>query len=99
MPNGGYPLHFLAPIPGTDLALHAGGTDVELLQYTPAEPGSTARPRPASLGSLSREQIGALTHHLLYWSGPLTADLRAALSGGRLPIRPQFHARGCLYDY
>ena len=59
----------------------------------------TDRPRPVSLSSLSREQVGALIYHLLYWNGPVNADLRTALDLGRLPVRPQFPTRGCLYDY
>ena len=99
MPNGGYPKHLLVAFRGSELRLHARGTSVELLQYVPALPGSADRPQPVPLSTLTREQVGALLYHLLYWNGSIGADLRESLSHGSLPIQPQFAVSNCLYDY
>ena len=99
MPNGGYPLQLLTPIAGTDLAIHVRATEVALWQQVPTCDAADTPPTFVSLAALTADQVGALAYHLLYWNGPVNADLRTALDLGRLPVRPQFHTRGCLYDY
>jgi hypothetical protein len=99
MPNGGYPMQFGAQLSGTDLVLHVNGTDVALMRFPAAEPGSTTRPFPVTVCTLTKEQVGGLVYHLLYWNGSISPELRGDLRSGVVPITPQYRTRGCLYDY
>jgi hypothetical protein len=104
MPNGGYPLHVLTPVDGTDLAIHIKGRHVELMRRVPEEAAETPRrfPRYNVLGSLTDVQVAALMHHLLYWGG--APDTMHATDGAQLyvgteRIEPKFRQPGCVYDY
>jgi hypothetical protein len=101
MPNGGYPMHLLTPIQGTNLALHVKGSDVQLLQRREAEATDHTNHRTHwnSRGALTRDQVGAILYHLSYWSGAvahgdLTTLSTALFRGRHIPTLP-----GCIYDY
>ena len=95
MPNGGYPMHFLAPLPDTDLGIHAKATSVRFVQR------STAGQPPSwtGVGSLTSEQVGALTYHLLYWSTGMNSAALAALRDRLQGVKPALQSRDFLYDY
>lgn len=61
MPNGGYPMHLLTPIQGTDLALQVKGSEVQLLQRRELEVTDPKHRCPIwdSRGALTRDQVGA----------------------------------------
>lgn len=69
MPNGGYPMHYLIQIPGTDLAIHADGATVHLKRAIEArilDTGGTA-PQYEDIGTFTNEHINGLLYHLNYW--------------------------------
>jgi hypothetical protein len=90
MPNGGYPLHFLAVLRGTGLALRSNGRHLELVKSVRPASGEE-KAQLEVVGEFSRDQMSALVYHLTYWGGVLGAGKPLGL--------PQFKAAGCVYDY
>lgn len=101
MPNGGYPMHLLTPIQGTNLALHVKGSDVQLLQRRELEVTDPEHRRPHwdSRGALTRDQVGAILYHLSYWSGAVAHGDLTTLSTALFRGRHISTLPGCIYDY
>lgn len=97
MPNGGYPRHLLLPM-NADLALRFSGAEATLQRLERPAPGQT-RPSWTTIGDLSAEQLRALLFHLDYWGGNHDAQHGVEMRFLREQVRPQYHAKGCLYDY
>jgi len=96
MPNGGYPMHFLARVGGTEFAIHAQGANVELVRdLSRADETAVAdRPRWEKVGNLTERQITGLLYHLRYWGGGKSGSM----FNGR-QVSPQYGAVSCEYDY
>jgi hypothetical protein len=102
MPNGGYPLHLITRIPGSDLALFLRGSAMQLvrLQKTSAE-GTRRTVQVEEVGQFTSGQITALLFHLQYWGGGTDTNEhgrpRGTFNGQR--VSPQFQSTDCVYDY
>ena len=96
MPNGGYPMHFLARVGGTEYAIHAQGANVELVRDLSETIKTTEAHRPhwEKVGNLTERQITGLLYHLRYWGG----DKSGAMFNGR-QVAPQYGSGSCEYDY
>lgn len=103
MPNGGYPINFMAPIGDTGFALIAHGSDVRLVQRFDQAPekGTELRPKFHSIGDLMPNQIRALLYHLQYWGGGSDGHGSSATNSTFLGevVEPKFRTAGCIYDY
>ncbi len=101
MPTGGYPMHLLTSIQGTDVALHAQGYEVHLLQRREREATDREHRRPTrdDRGALTRDQVSALLYHLAYWSGVVKHDDLRSLSAALFQGRRISTLPGCTYDY
>ena len=107
-PIGGYPMHVMLRIEGTDFALLISGTKVRLTRVTnePGDDGTYSRPRRHvdTLGTLTEQQVEGLVYHLAYWGGmrqerpPSHANHHDWVFNGRL-AQPKFRVKGCSYDY
>lgn len=103
MPNGGYPINFMAPIGDLQLCLIAHGSHVrlvELLETSPSQ-GTGVRHKLRVMGELTTSQTCALTYHLLYWGGSLeslSSDMPTPTFMGET-LEPKFRTAGCIYDY
>jgi len=103
MPNGGYPMHYLIQIPGTEFAMHADGATVHLKRAIEGRihPSGGTVPQYENIGTLTNEQACGLLYHLNYWgidtSGGHIEDHGATFNGKT--IQPQYKSAGCVYDY
>ena len=108
MPNGGYPMHVMLRIEGTDFALLISGTKVRLTRVTddPGDDHTNTRPRRHvdTLGTLTEQQVEGLVYHLAYWGGMRQERPQSRshhhdwVFNGRL-AQPKFRTKGCIYDY
>lgn len=113
MPNGGYPMHFMTIIEGTDLALMLSGTNISVVRLSEPTNPTRARYRITKLGTFTEDQVHALVYHLAYWGGlreepsptrQRSTDqhhahpTRTLMFNGR-PCQPRFRTKGCIYDY
>jgi len=103
MPNGGYPMHYLMHIPGTDLTIHADGATVHIKRFIKSRilPSGATRPKYEEISTLTNEQICGLLYHLNYWgidtsNGQLGSN---TATFNRKVIEPQYRNNGCAYDY
>ncbi len=103
MPNGGYPMHFMTRVEGSDLALSLKGSDMTLVRLIEPSQDDPLRLRIKSemVGRLTPNQIRGLLFHLQYWGGGSEDGAhgtpRGTFAGQR--IEPQFDAANCVYDY
>lgn len=75
-------MHLRTTIQEIDLALHAMGAQVHLLQQRQPEAPDHENGRPTweGRGGLTSDQVGALPYHLAYWSGAVAHDNFSAVS-------------------
>lgn len=102
MPNGGYPISFLAPVGDAGLALLVHGRQMQLVQITDAvdEHSGNATKRSELLGEFSTDQICALLFHLQYWGGgSRQRNGREVKTFDDHVIGARYRVAGCLYDY
>jgi len=102
MPNGGYPISFLAPVGDAGLALLVHGRHVQLVQITEAvdEDNDAPTRRSEVIGEFSTDQICALLHHLQYWGGgSRQRNGREVKTFDDQVIGARYRVAGCHYDY
>jgi|FLOH01.1.fsa_nt_gi hypothetical protein len=95
MPNGGYPMHYLMSLAGTDLVIHANASQVYLKRRLEPRvlPSGRTVPSFETLGEFSVNQLSALLYHLKYWGKNSEGKFN------NVRIQPQYNSAGCLYDY
>jgi hypothetical protein len=98
MPDGGYPLHLVTPFTDSPFVLALHGADVHLKERFFPDPESR-RFQLASHGALSEQQVAAVLFHLLEWGTQLNPEQIRRLNYRGHPVKPQFRASSCWYDY
>lgn len=102
MPNGGYPIYFMAVLPESGFAIQAYGKNVQLVRLLSRDSGIDEPETKSAerLGEFSTDQICALLYHLRYWGGAhaFTEGKRRETFDYEL-IGPRYHSTGCIYDY
>ena len=103
MPNGGYPMHYLMHIPGTDFTIHADGATVHIERFIESRtlPSGETRPQYEEISTLTNAQICGLLYHLNYWGIDTSAEqvgIHGDTFNGKI-IEPQYRNNNCAYDY
>lgn len=97
MPNGGYPLSLVLGFPERpDVVLHVRGARLDLTRWETLEDGRRVI-SSEGFGTLTREQVGALAYHLVYWI--LGDEFANEVRLSRRGVGPRWSTPGVTYDY